>query len=261
MIKMVVSDFDGTLIDDDESIPISTVLEIDKVRTNNIKFCVATGRILQSVLDYNKDFSFIDYIISCNGAYVYDCNLEKVIFKKNILSSIVKKIKKLYGENGIYFCTPNDWYLLKGKYIDSDSDSVIIDDFDNFYEDNKKDIYKVEVYFKNKKECDKAISYLEENNYNINVNKQVYLNKQYLIEITMNGINKFVGIEKLCKYSKIKVEDVVAIGDNYNDIEMVKNVGVGICVSNAVSELKKVSDKKTSSNNNKGVEKILKELC
>lgn len=58
MYKMIVSDFDGTLIDSDEAIPLSTMVEIDRIRKLGVKFVVATGRILKSVLDYNRDFPF-----------------------------------------------------------------------------------------------------------------------------------------------------------------------------------------------------------
>ena len=82
MYKMIVSDFDGTLIDSDEAIPLSTMVEIDRIRKLGVKFVVATGRILKSVLDYNRDFPFLDYVISCDGAYVYDVSNRKTLYKK-----------------------------------------------------------------------------------------------------------------------------------------------------------------------------------
>ena len=84
MYQLFVSDFDGTLIDSDEAIPLSTMVEIDRIRKNGVKFVVATGRILKSVLDYNRDFPFLDYVISCDGAYVYDVCNRKVLFKKTL---------------------------------------------------------------------------------------------------------------------------------------------------------------------------------
>ena len=56
MYKLFVSDFDGTLIDSDEAIPLSTMVEIDRIRKLGVKIVIATGRILKSILEYNKDF-------------------------------------------------------------------------------------------------------------------------------------------------------------------------------------------------------------
>lgn len=58
MYKLFVSDFDGTLINSEEAIPLSTMVEIDRIRKLGVKFCIATGRILKSILDYNRDFPF-----------------------------------------------------------------------------------------------------------------------------------------------------------------------------------------------------------
>ena len=65
MYKMVVSDFDGTLIDEYEAISLSTMLEIDKVRKDKVVFVIVTERCLSDILYYNRDFSFIDYIVAC----------------------------------------------------------------------------------------------------------------------------------------------------------------------------------------------------
>ena len=64
MYKLFVSDFDGTLIDSDEAIPLSTMVEIDRIRKLGVKIVITTGRILKSILEYNKDFPFLDYVIS-----------------------------------------------------------------------------------------------------------------------------------------------------------------------------------------------------
>ena len=94
MYKMVVSDFDGTLIDEYEAISLSTMLEIDKVRKDKVLFVIVTERCLSDILYYNRDFSFIDYIVACGGAVVYDVKRENVIFKKSISKSTITKVFK-----------------------------------------------------------------------------------------------------------------------------------------------------------------------
>ena len=263
MYKMLVTDFDGTLLDSDEAIPLSTMLEIDRIRKDGVLLTIATGRVMKSVLEYNKDFPFIDYIIACNGAYVYDVKRDKVIFKKNIMASIIKKVKKISSEYDLCFCTEEYWYLLKGSNTINrklEDRERIITDFDTFYAENKSNIYKIEILCDKKKDRDNIYSILEELDLKILLNKILYTNKQYGIEIVMNDITKYSGIEKICKLNKIDVESVIAIGDDLSDLSMIKNVGMGVAVSNAESSVKKVAKMKTSSNDTKGVEKVIRKL-
>ena len=261
MYKLLVTDFYNTLLDSDEAIPISTMLEIDRIRKSGVLFSIASGSPLYSVLDYNRDFPFIDYIIACNGAYVYDVKNNKVIFKKNIMASIIKKIKKLYSSYDMCFCTDKYKYILKSNTDKKIYDrELLIEDFDSFYLENKSNIYKIEILFDKKKDRDTIYSEINNLDLKILFNKISYSNKLFGIEITMDGIDKFIGIEKICNKTKISVAEVVSVGDDFNDLSMIKNVGMGVAVSNAVSEVKKIAKMKTTSNDTKGLEKIIKKL-
>lgn len=260
MIKMVSSNFFNTLVDSELSIPISTVLEIDQFRKKGGKFLVTTGTFLKAILDYNRDISFVDYIISCNGAYIYDCNLDKVIYKKNISASIVKKIKKLYGDFEMVFYTIDNSYLLSNKDLNVSDDYSFIDDFNDFYFKNKNNIYKIEICCRTKKECDAVFHYLETSNLNITVLKNANSFRKYLVEVTIKGIDKFFGIKKVCNYCKIHLDEVAAIGSDNSDIPIIKNINYSFCVSNSLSDVKKISKNITLSNDHKGVEEVLKKI-
>ena len=82
MYKLFVSDFDGTLIDSDEAIPLSTMVEIDRIRKLGVKIVITTGRILKSILEYNKDFPFFDYVF--NKHFDFKINLYERNFHKGI---------------------------------------------------------------------------------------------------------------------------------------------------------------------------------
>lgn len=259
MYKVFVSDFDGTLIDSDEAIPLSTMVEIDRIRKLGVKFVVATGRILKSVLDYNRDFPFLDYIISCNGAYVYDVCNRKTIFKRPLGGSIIKKIKKLYSNCDIYLCTVQEWNLCSRNIVYSELKKRS-SSFEEFYQNNKNHIYKMEVYFKTKKARDSAFSELQELAIKANIVKQDEGKKKYLIEITAKDVHKAVGLEKICKKEHISLADVVCVGDSDNDLPVFLSVGKSVAVANGSKKIKKVASMITSSNETKGVEKVIKKL-
>ena len=110
MIKMVASSFYNTLIDKEEAIPMSTMLQIDRIRNNNIKFTILTNKSHNELTYYNKDFPFIDYIVSFNGNYVIDINKNKAIYKNPLtnkkINNILEKYKNqkilLYSEDSVY---------------------------------------------------------------------------------------------------------------------------------------------------------------
>ena len=262
MYKLLVSDFDGTLLDSDEAIPLTTMVEIDRIRKEGCLFIISTGRVLKSVMDYNRDFPFIDYVISCNGAHVYDANKKKIIYKKNVMPSVIKKLKKMYNKYDMCFCDTEYWNILHGenKERELEDRERIIKDFDSFYEKNKNNIYKVEILFDDIKTRDKVCSEIENLNLKININKFIYHKYMYGIEMTHKDVDKLIGIEKICKKNKISLDEVIGIGDGENDIATIKNVGMGVCVSNASKDIKKIAKMKTSSNDTKGVEKVIKKL-
>lgn len=258
MYKLLVSDFDGTLIDSDEAIPLSTMVEIDRIRRGGVKFVIATSRILKAVLDYNRDFPFLDYVISCDGAYVYDVVHRKAVWKKPLGAAVIKKIRKLYCKNPIYFCTIQESYLCH--------DDVVFSEVKRrrmaiafFYEMYKDHIYKMEIKFSTKKERDSAFSELNELAMKANFSK-IDKKKDYRIIVMSKDAHKALGLEKICKKEHVSLKDVVCVGDSDDDIPIFLSVGKSVAVSNGSRKAKKIASMQTSSNETKGVEKAIKKL-
>ena len=95
MIKMIVCSFYNTLINDEEAIPTTTMLEIERLKKKGIIFAICTNDLYQDVLDYNRDFPFMDYIISLNGSYVYDVERKRCLFKSKLSLPNLKKVKEI----------------------------------------------------------------------------------------------------------------------------------------------------------------------
>lgn len=255
MYKLVVSGFDGTLLDDELAISISTVLTIDEVRRKNCKFVVATGRDVNFVKDYIKDVNFIDYIISLNGSYVYDVLRDKIIFEKGIKKATIKKIVNKYKREAvrIYLCTDHSKCLLNVK--NEETDEIIVRDLNDFLKNNV--VYKIEIHTSTQKNSKLILKEIKEQDYELNINLQKYDNKDYLVEITTQEVSKYRGVEVIAKKEKVKDDEIIAYGDNYNDLELLKKVGYAVAVDNAVKEVKNICNISTFSNNSKGVEKSL----
>ena len=230
MIRMVLSSFYNTLIDNEDAIPTSTMFEIDRIRHNNILFTISTNRLVKDVLYYNKDFPFIDYIISLNGSYVYDVNNNNCIYKKAIDKKEIYKIEELFT---------------KIKYYDENNS------YDN--KDNLEEILKIEIPISNKNK----IELLDK----INVNYSILtINKKKYIEITSKDTNPFIGLKKIMYKENINSKEIVSIIGNQSDIEILKNIKKSYVISSSSKYFKGLDAQKTRSNNNKGVENIINKI-
>ena len=105
MIKLFISSFDNTLIDEEEAIPTSTMFELDRVKQKGIKFCVITNRLPEDVLYYNQDYPFIDYIIALNGGILLDVVRGKLDIFQAFTKKELGKIFTQYRGKKILFYT------------------------------------------------------------------------------------------------------------------------------------------------------------
>ena len=90
----------------------------------------------------------------------------------------------------------------------------------------------------------------------------LYRSKDTYIEIAHRSISKLTAINTLieAKYPKTKPNNIIAFGDNYNDIEMLSKVGLGVAVENSKQAVKQAANDITDSNVNDGVAKYISKL-
>ena len=230
MIKIIVTSFYNTLINSEEAIPMSTMLEIDRIRNKGILFTISTNGLYDEILDYNKDFPFTDYIISLNGSYIYDVLNNKCIYKQKIAKLDVKKIYNSFKNYKINYYTEN-------KVLN------------NYNETLNKDIYKIEIETKNT---------IKIENPNCNFSSIEKDNKKYL-EIISNKCNSYKSLKEIIEKNSIKENEVLAIIGNESDFIISKNIKETYIVKNANCKLTNIK-KVTKSNNDLGVEMILRKI-
>ncbi len=234
MEKLVISSFYNCLIDKEDAIPLSTMLEIEKIRNKGNLFVINTNSSYNEVLYYNKDFPFLDYIISLNGSYIYDVKKSSCLYKKKISKKTINKIINIFKNNEIYFLTKDKSLTIKEL-------------------NTEDEIYKIEIILNKKID----LSTLNEIEVTSSINKK---DNKIILEIVSNLTNNFIATTKLLKSEKISLENVIVIAANEADLELVKNIPKSYLVSNCSKNLKEFSDKKTKSNNSKGVENVLKRI-
>lgn len=235
MIKMVVSSFYNTLINQEDAIPTSTMLEIERIRQKGIIFTICTNRQYQEVLDYNKDFPFVDYVISLNGSLVYDVEKGKIIYQKKLTKTIINKITKFLPDLKYIYYSENKKYTNK-------------DDIEN------ENIYKIELELND--EIDEKMIRNKLKNLPLNISLFEVNNNKY-IEITSDQASMFSGVDKISLKNELDLSNIIAINGNESDISLAQNIKRTFVVKNASKNLKNYAYKIVKSNTEKGVETIL----
>ena len=235
MIKMVVSSFYNTLINQEDAIPTSTMLEIERIRQKKILFTICTNRQYQEVLDYNKDFPFVDYIISLNGSLVYDVEKAKIIYQKKLTKTIINKIIKFLPDLKYIYYSENEKYTSKEETED-------------------KNIYKIELELKDASEEKMIRNKLKNLPLNITLFEN---NEKKYIELTSDQASMFSGVDKISLKKELDLSNIIAINGNESDISLAQNIKRTFVVKNASKDLKKYAYKIVKSNTEKGVETVL----
>lgn len=242
--KLVFIDIDGTLTKDDGSMSLNTknVIKIVNEKYNNI--ILTSGRARNNVKNICDELK-LKYFISSNGSEIYDNENDNVLYSKIISSQVVKKIINLAKH-----------YNVEIKLAINDNEVVIKDKkYYNEYDEVKQ------CMFKGDNECLLNIRKQIEKIKNIYIpyDDNQYENGYYWFSVLPLNTSKGEAVSFLAKYLKYKENNLIAIGNDYNDISMFKIVGNGLAVENACDELKKIATRVIGSSNEEGVKKLLEE--
>lgn len=210
MYKMILINFDENLIDQDDGVKKEDIILLDQIKRKKIRIGLLTSRCFNQLLYYNQDFIFTHYIIASNYSYLYDLEKEKLVDKHSILISKVKKIINLCQDTAaIYLVDDQCWNLInEDKKENRRYDCIKIDDTKQFLSENKSNIYKIELYFKNNKELNEKLIQIETLDLKLIIRKT-----KNLLEITSSEANIENVVEKLSQKEKIKEEEIIVVSN------------------------------------------------
>lgn len=271
-IKLIGLDLDGTTLDENKEIRPRVKAAIEKAIEKGIIVMPATGRQLIGIPEEFLSISGVRYVLTANGAMVYDLQEEKELytdyFTKEVALSMIeylsdKDILITMYQGGKGYTSNLDFTgyeeILSPKMLEYMKDTRIkVDDLASIVENDSDKIEKFSILFK---DPDLRIKTLEELNAREDncTTSSIHMN----LEINTVTANKGDGLVALGEKLGISRDEIMAVGDGGNDVDMIKAVGFGVAMGNATKELKQVADYVTSSCTEDGVaiaiEKILEE--
>ena len=258
MIKLVACDLDGTVYDDYKNIDPNLKEVVDKLKKKDILFTVVSGRNYELMEDVIETFNFDIPIVCNNGANIY--LKDELIYSDYIRSEYADKAAKLLYENNIVFRV----YTTEDVFCNNTSDFFLarVDGFDKpfkdyYYELDLNDYHTTKITSDFVGNEDK-ISYIQQI---IKTYPYTDFTKAERNIYCVNSItaNKGDGLKWVCDYLNIDInKEVMAFGDNENDLSMLNQVKISVAVENADDVVKQQVSYIADDNNHNGVSNFLK---
>jgi len=264
MYKLAVFDMDGTVLNSRHEIPKANIKAFAYLKSLGVKVVIATGRPQELLKKYTNELQFDEYTITCNGS-VIGHPLNKPFLRENTIrkEDVVDLIDMCEENNYDYLVYTKDAVVSKdnkrlrmfkkiGEHYKEEDKAALIETEDANYikthfapnkilimEDDHQRYYEMQEKIKKFKNIESAQSWFG------------------ALDISPLGDNKGSAVKALCEYYEISPKDVIAFGDQLNDISMFEFAGVGVAMGNAEETVKLKADYITDTNDNNGVAKAI----
>lgn len=235
--RLLALDLDGTLLNTEKEISSITKTWLNRTKQSGVEIIFTTGRGIQRVQHLREQLKLHSPMVLLNGAEIWkDSNqvLERHFIEQkdiiNLHSMAIQSGSNFWGYSVHAHVGWEDW-----------TDDMFDQDWMKFGLSHPNTAVIQQLRQKLKTIDSLKITNSAENN----------------IECSKSGLSKEYGIKKICNHLGINIEEVMAVGDNMNDFEIIKEVGLGVAMDNSPSVLKEIADDITDTNDNDGVAKAV----
>lgn len=263
--KIIVLDLDGTLTNRNKVITPKTKDALMRIQAMGKKVVLASGRPTYGVMPLAKELKLGEYggyILSFNGGMIVDCRTEETVFESRLPVEANKKILGLSVEEGVNILT-------------YDKDMIITPDATDQYAVMESQVNGLPL--KQVKDMEAYLDFavpkfimLDDGDFlalveprvkaALGKNFSVYRSEPYFLEIMPKGIDKAKSLARFLEISGFSREEMIACGDGYNDLSMIRYAGLGVAMENAVLPVRNAADFITYSNNEDGIAHVVEKF-
>lgn len=254
-IKMITIDLDGTLLRSDGSVSDRTVRTLQAVRDKGVVVAIATGRMYQTARPYGEQLGLGDSpLLLFAGGLIETLESKKILFQQVIPREWAQELADLARRRG--------WQLQ--TYIDDVLRAARDDEWIRDYEriTHSKACICGDDFYHVQGDCNKLLS---RGGHDDLVARKALIEKTFpgrfnvlfsaptFLEIMPQGVDKGEGIRRLGELYGIGTDEIMALGDSQNDLDMLKAAGFPVAMANAAEEVKAAAAYVTASNDDDGV--------
>lgn len=281
MYKLVAIDLDGTLLNSYGEVSENTKKVLQEAKKRGVEIILSSGRPISSTESMALELGVDNYLISGNGAAVYDIKRQEIIYDRFLTKEQVLDIAKLCEENSFFYNVYTEDEVIASslnynvlfyhkenvKKVEERRTHInVVQNIAEYIEQSGKERFlKITVCDESQFIFNRIMKRLKEIN-GIDVLEVAYMSrktikdgtddvdiKYYYTEITNQNVNKWTAIQFLLNKLNIKENEVMAIGDNMNDKEMIQEAGLGVVMGNSNPKMKEIADAIVADNNSEGV--------
>jgi Cof subfamily protein (haloacid dehalogenase superfamily) len=263
MYKLIAMDLDGTLFNSTQRISAKNLDAIESLKALHLYLVIASGRTYRDIAKMTASLKLTEYdrayFICYNGVIAVKTNPYEVIYQKMIHSEDVRKIARLVEGTGLkmhVFCE-DQIYLSKDIEYTIQSDFELMENASKIDMDGyagRDEIYKVLILDQE----DKINAFQKTIPQSILTSYTVFKSASHLLEFVHKEGSKGDALANLARHLGVQREEVMAFGDEENDISMLKFAGMGIAMENATPHVKAIATAITLSNKLDGVAEAIK---
>lgn len=266
-IKLIAVDIDGTLVDSNKELSNYTKEVVSKAINAGILVIPCTGRVASGIPECITKELDIPYIISANGANVWDVKQDCLVYSEGMdnkyAAGILANIEEYDCLYDVFIAgaafAEEERLIISNRYVSSESfNQYILDtrygveDLKNFVIASHQQVEKINIFFDDIDIRNKVLKRLEPF-----TECQICSGIPSNIEITRKGIHKGRTLQELASKFDIITDEIMAFGDGENDIDMLELVGVSVAMENGVESVRATADYITKSNDEDGVAYVI----
>lgn len=263
--KMLVLDIDGTLTNSKKEITPRTLQRIREIQEMGHIVVVASGRPTPGLRKVSEELQLAKYggyLLSYNGARIANVQTGEIVCQLELPLEYVPQLHAFAHANDIGIVTyEQDWIVTDCKhseFMEREAwiNQIPIRDVENFVEYVDFPIVKCLLTAP----PDRAPAMERELAAQFIGRLSIYRSEPYFIEAMPLHVDKAASLQRLLEHLRMDVSDVIACGDGYNDVSMIRFAGLGVAMANAYDAVKAEADYITLSNDEDGVAHVIEKF-
>lgn len=242
--QLIISDFDGTLVNEDGTITAKNKEAIANYRKNGGKFAISTGRLPKGILSRAKELGLQGAVSCCQGSIILDIQSQEILYNDSIPNDVSIQICEKLESMGVHvhaydlwecFCNKDDDALKLYERLTQTKANLIMDKpLSQFIKETGLRSYKF-LAMVDPKDSAAIIEELSKETFE---GCCVTKSGDFLVEVINARNSKGTAVQFLSEYYDVPIEKTIGVGDQWNDIPMIQAAGLGVAVKNADEKLK-----------------------
>lgn len=271
-IRLIALDLDGTLLSSDKHISQRNRQALERAAEAGVWIVPCTGRFYKAMPEEVRALPFVRYVITINGAEVYDRDRDSILYRAEIAPSVAEELFDYIDQLPvIYDCYQDGWGWMDQRfnplleeYLDDTNTLDMVqnlrtplENFRQVMRQRNMPIQKTQMFFR-KRDLDlreRELTAIAERFPQLAVSSAVYYN----IEVNSCDAQKGRALRELCANLGIDPACAMAFGDGLNDVSMLRDAGVGVAMGNASDYVKAQANLVAPTNDEDGVAQIIEQ--